>query len=165
MAKKNEKKTNAARMLDAARITYTYTEYDDSGEFHTGIAVAQMLGIDEKEIYKTLVVIGNDKEYRVCVIPVAEELDLKKAAACLGVKKIEMMPQKDILQVTGYVKGGCSPIGMKKPLKTLIDSSAEALSVMYISAGKRGAQIGLAPKDLQSMTKAEWYNISADNQC
>jgi Cys-tRNA(Pro)/Cys-tRNA(Cys) deacylase len=153
-------KTNAARILDTARVSYTLFDYDDSGEFLTGMDVAVRIDADPRSVFKTLVIIGSSGAYYVCVIPVTHELDMKKAARFFSEKKTEMIPAKDILNVTGYIKGGCSPIGMKKPYPIAIDASAKNLDFLYCSAGKRGRQMGLNPKDLISVTDAQFAELT-----
>jgi Cys-tRNA(Pro)/Cys-tRNA(Cys) deacylase len=131
-------------------------EYSDDGTFHTGADVAAMVGVDPKSVFKTLVSQGSDGAYYVFIVPVTSELDLKLAANIAGVKKIEMIPARDITQVTGYIKGGCSPVGMKKLLATFIDSSAAGQTTIFCSAGKRGLQMGIDPHDLEIITQAEF---------
>lgn len=148
-------KTNAMRMLDAQEISYEVLTYDNKDGAIDGVSVAAKVGKDPKEVYKTLVAQGASKAIYVFVIPVAAELDLKKAAKSAAEKNIEMIPVKDIQKWTGYIRGGCSPIGMKKLYKTFIDESCRGLDRMVVSSGKIGMQIVLAPSDLQALTKAE----------
>ena len=150
-------KTNALRMLDKEKIVYQVFEY--STELTNGEMVAEALGQDKKMVFKTLVTVANTKEYFVFVIPVAETLDMKKAAKSAGVKSVEMLKQKDLLPLTGYIHGGCSPVGMKKAFKTFIHESAEALEYMMVSAGKVGMQMKVAPTDLQKVTKHAYANL------
>ncbi|MDR7870616.1 MAG: Cys-tRNA(Pro) deacylase [Tissierellaceae bacterium] len=148
-------KTNAMRILDGMKIeynTYTYSKDDDKID---GISVAEKLGKDPKYVYKTLVAEGHSKEIFVFVIPVAEELDLKKAAKAATEKNIHMIHVKDILKTTGYIRGGCSPIGMKKKYKTFIDSSASQIDKIVISGGKIGIQMELAVDDLLNSADAK----------
>jgi Cys-tRNA(Pro)/Cys-tRNA(Cys) deacylase len=152
-------KTNAARLLDAAGVAYTLHETGTGDEFHSGVEVAQIVGADPATMFKTLVTAGVSGEHYVCVIPVAEELDLKKAAKHFGEKKIEMIHAKDILAVTGYMKGGCSPIGMKKPFPTAIDASAEPQKKIYFSAGRRGQQLCMDPKDLGKVVDFDFADL------
>ena len=156
---KKEKKTNAARMLDSAKIEYGLIEYDAPEGFLDGVSVARQTGLPEEVVFKTLVTVGGSGQNYVCCIPVAEELDFKKAAKHFGEKKIEMIHAKDITATTGYIKGGCSPIGMKKPFPTVIHESAEELDEIVVSAGRVGLQVKLAVKDLISVTKAETDDI------
>lgn len=148
-------KTNAMRILETAGIAYQMHTYDTGGEID-GISVANKIGIDPKYVYKTLVTQGKSKAYFVFVIPVAAELNLKAAAAAVGEKSVEMLHVKDLLAVTGYIRGGCSPVGMKKAYKTVIDQSAESLETIVISGGKIGFQIELAPADLARAARAEF---------
>ena len=121
-----------------------------------GISVAHKIGVDEKNVFKTLVVQGTSKELYVFVIPVAEELDLKNAAKIAGEKKVEMIAVKDIMKYTGYIRGGCSPIGLKRDYRTFIHESAKGLDFMIVSAGKIGHQIKMNPKDLVSVVEGEF---------
>ena len=121
----------------------------------TGAEIATILGEDAQCVFKTLVTIGASKQHYVFVIPVAEELDLKKAAKAAGEKAISMIKQKELLPLTGYVHGGCSPIGMKKAFPTFLHESAEALECIYVSAGRLGHQIEIAPADLIKMTRCK----------
>ncbi len=148
MAKKEKEiKTNAMRILDRMKISYTHQSYE-CDEFVDGLQTAEKLGLPYEKVYKTLVTVGNDKQYYVFVIPIEKELDLKKAAKAVGVKSVAMIPVKEITQITGYVRGGCTAIGMKKQFKTVIDASAKVLTDMYVSGGKIGCQMNLAPTDL-----------------
>ena len=151
-------KTNAMRLLDAKKIRYEVLSYDnEDGKIH-GTAVADKIGRDSKAVFKTLVSHSGPNVY-VFVIPVAEELDLKKAARAAGEKKIEMLPLKDLLKWTGYVRGGCSPVGMKKLYPTFIDSSAELLEKIAVSAGKIGLQMELEPIQLASTVAATFTEL------
>ncbi|MBN7774484.1 Cys-tRNA(Pro) deacylase [Clostridium aminobutyricum] len=157
-------KTNAVRKLDAKKIKHQVYEYEAPEGFLDGVSVAKATGMPVERVYKTLVTQGTSKEHYVCVIPVAEELDLKKAAKHFGEKKIEMIPAKDITVVTGYIKGGCSPIGMKKQFKTAIDKSAENMDQIIVSAGKVGLQMELAVSDLLSAANAELADLIVEKQ-
>ncbi len=150
---KNREKTNAMRLLDISGIVYA-VHYYESDSFMDGVSVAGKLGISEEQVYKTLVVQGKSKEYYVCVIPVMDELDLKKTAKVFGEKSIEMIPAKDIIKVTGYVRGGCSPIGMKKKFTTAIDQKILGEKDIYVSGGRLGAQIFINSNVLVKLTKA-----------
>ncbi len=141
-------KTNAMRILDKAGITYQIHSYDHSDGIIDGIAVAKKIGQPIGCVYKTLITQGNSRDYYVFIIPVAAELDLKAAAKAVGEKAVEMIKVADINKVTGYVRGGCSPIGIKKPYKTVLDDSCITLDKLIISAGKIGFQIELDPQDL-----------------
>ena len=140
-------KTNAMRFLDSKKIAYTVNTYECE-DFVDGVHIAQMLGQDEKMSYKTLVTKGKSGGYFVFVLPVAQELDMKKAAKAVGEKSVEMLHVKDINAVTGYIRGGCSPLGMKKQFPTVVDSSAQSFETIIISGGRLGSQILLAPQDL-----------------
>lgn len=151
-------KTNAMRILEKTGTAYQMHTYD-AGDKIDGISVAQKVGIDPKYVYKTLVTEGKSKNYFVFVIPVAAELNLKAAATAVGEKSVEMLAVKDLLGVTGYIRGGCSPVGMKKQYKTVIDKSAETLETMVVSGGKIGVQIELAPADLCTAARAVFADI------
>jgi len=153
-------KTNAMRILDGKKVEYEMLTYDHKDGKIDGISVAEKIGKDLKEVYKTLVAHGASKNIFVFVIPVAEELDLKKAAKAAGEKSMEMLPMKDIQKWTGYIRGGCSPIGMKKEYRTFLDESSRGLESMVVSAGKIGVQIVLAPSKLQEVTKAEFTPVT-----
>lgn len=148
-----ESKTNAMRLLDKSKIPYGILTYEtEDGQIH-GTAVAEKVGRPEASVFKTLVAHQGNQIY-VFVIPVAEELDLKQAAKAAGVKKIEMLPVKELLKWTGYVRGGCSPVGMKKLYPTFIDESAENMEHIAVSAGRVGAQMELNPLDLLQTVRA-----------
>lgn len=153
-------KTNAMRILDKAQINYNTYTYDHSDGLIDGISVASKMGQPVECVFKTLVTQGTSKEYYVFVIPVADELDLKAAARSVGEKAIEMIKVTDINKVTGYIRGGCSPVGMKKNYKTVIDNSCEALETIIVSAGKIGHQIELAPSDLIKLTNCTLERIA-----
>lgn len=152
------KKTNAMRLLDAAGVKYEEFEYDASLGI-SGVDVAHTLNEDERMVFKTLVTETNKGEHFVFIVPVAMELDLKKAAKAAGAKKIDMLKQKDLLPLTGYVHGGCSPIGMKTKLGTFIDASAMDKECIYVSGGKIGLQIKISPADLIKLTDATAIDI------
>lgn len=152
------KKTNAMRLLDAAGVKYEEFEYDASLGI-SGTDVARTLNEDERMVFKTLVTETNKGEHFVFIVPVAMELDLKKAAKAAGAKKIDMLKQKDLLPLTGYVHGGCSPIGMKTRLETFIDASAMDQEYIYVSGGKIGLQIKISPADLIKITDATAIDI------
>ncbi len=153
-----ETKTNVMRILDKAKINYNHYEYPHGKEAVDGLSVAKLLGQNPNQVFKTLVTHGGGGYY-VFVIPVAEELDLKKAARAVGEKSVEMIHVKDINKVTGYIRGGCSPIGMKKQYKTVIHTSANDIKTMIVSAGKIGYQIELPPKELISLIGADTADI------
>ncbi len=150
-------KTNVMRLLDAVKINYDSKEYNP--ELTNGVEVAKALGEDPKNVYKTLVTMNEKKRYFVFVIPVEKELNLKKAAKASNNKSIEMIHQKDLLPLTGYVHGGCSPIGMKKSFPTYFDQSMEEKEHVYVSAGRKGFQVGVNPKDLSSYCKATFVEL------
>lgn len=151
-------KTNAMRMLDAKKIEYEVFAYDnEDGQIH-GTAVAEKIGKPAETVFKTLVSHSGANLY-VFVIPVAEELDLKKAAKAAGEKKIEMLPVKDLQKWTGYIRGGCSPVGMKKLYPTFIDSSAERLDTVAVSAGKIGQQMAVSPQLLAEVINAKYRDL------
>ncbi|WP_066310322.1 Cys-tRNA(Pro) deacylase [Bacillus sp. FJAT-29814] len=152
-------KTNAMRILDTQKIDYEVLTYDNKDGKIDGVTVAGKVGKDPKEVYKTLVTQGASKTLYVFVVPVLEELNLKKAAKAAGEKNIEMLPMKDIQKWTGYIRGGCSPIGMKKQYKTFLDESCNKLDSMVVSAGKIGMQIVLKPAQLQEVTGAVFVDV------
>lgn len=147
-------KTNVMRVLERAKIPYKAHFYDVSDGKIDGVSVAQKVGLDPGSVFKTLVTRAHGGAVLVFVIPVQKELDLKKAARAAAVKSVEMLRQSELLGVTGYVHGGCSPVGMKKSFPTFVDSSAMELADMAVSAGKIGAQAELAPADLLRLTGA-----------
>lgn len=153
------KKTNAMRILDSKKIDYEITGYEVD-ENIDGKSVAKKLNVGEEIIFKTLVTIGQDKNYYVFVIPVNGELNLKAAAKSVGVKKLEMTHVKDLKNITGYIRGGCSPIGMKKLFETVIDESCNLHEKIYVSGGKLGAQIKISPKDLIDVVNADIYSLT-----
>lgn len=158
MAKSKEIKTNAMRILETKKIPYTAITYE-CDEFIDGIQIADMLGLPHEKVYKTLVTQGNSKNYYVFVIPIAEELDMKKAAKSVGEKSVAMLHVKDINAVTGYIRGGCTSIGMKKQYVTRIDKSAQQLEKIIVSGGKLGMQLELLPDDLANAANAEFADI------
>ncbi len=158
MSKQKEIKTNAMRILDTMKIPYQHHTYECK-EFTDGIQIADMLDQPHEKVYKTLVTEGISKNYYVFVIPIAEELDLKKAARIVGEKSIEMIPVKEINRVTGYIRGGCTAIGMKKQYVTRIDQSAKQQSTVIVSGGRLGSQIELAPDDLLHATGAAFADL------
>ena len=160
MAKNKVPKTNALRLLDYHGIKYEVRTYEAPDGFLDGLSVAKQVGMGPGEVYKTLVLQGTTGEYYVCVIPVECELDLKKAARHFGQKKVEMIPAREINTVTGYFKGGCSPIGMKKLFKTAIASQAEHREQITVSAGRVGLQVTLPTRALQEMVKAEFVDLT-----
>ncbi|MBQ3291748.1 MAG: Cys-tRNA(Pro) deacylase [Mogibacterium sp.] len=155
-------KTNAMRQLDSAGIEYEMAEYDVDEEDLSAVHAAQELGVSEDEIFKTLVTRGDNGALNVFVIPSAANLDLKKAASVSGNKRIEMIHVKEIFDLTGYIRGGCSPIGMKKQYPTFIDETAVLFEKIYFSAGKRGVQIILAPDILAEFVGAEFADLTKE---
>ncbi|MNH77967.1 Cys-tRNA(Pro)/Cys-tRNA(Cys) deacylase YbaK [compost metagenome] len=155
-------KTNAMRILDSHKIHYTVHVYDNEDGLIHGTAVAQKIGLPPETVFKTLVA-HNKNDLFVFVIPVESELDLKKAAKAAGQKKIEMLPLKDLTPLTGYIRGGCSPVGMKKPYPTYIDISASHLNTMAVSAGRIGMQMELKPTELAESISAEFADIKSPN--
>ncbi|MCM3760193.1 Cys-tRNA(Pro) deacylase [Alkalihalobacillus oceani] len=154
------KKTNAMRLLDKERVDYQMISYETNDGKVDGVSVAGKIGKDVETVYKTLVAQGAKNAYYVFLIPVAEELDLKKAAKACQEKKVEMLAVKDLLSVTGYVRGGCSPIAMKKHFPTFIDSSARRQPSLIVSAGKIGLQLELQTGDLQQLTGAAFMELT-----
>lgn len=154
MAKKLEK-TNAARLLDRARIAYDLVPYEVDENNLAATHVAEQLGEPIEQVFKTLVLKGDRNGFLVCVVPGHGEVDLKKAARASGNKSVAMIPMKELLPTTGYIRGGCTPIGMKKRFPTFLHTTALDFDHIYISAGVRGLQLRLAPTDLISYTEAE----------
>ncbi|MDE6239963.1 MAG: Cys-tRNA(Pro) deacylase [Muribaculaceae bacterium] len=144
----NNQKTNAVRLLEKAKIAFETVPYEVDENNLAATHVAEQLGEDIKQVFKTLVLHGERTGHFVCVIPGDREVDLKKAAKAVGAKKAEMLAMKDLLPTTGYIRGGCSPIGMKKPFPTFFDESALNFDFIYVSAGVRGMQIKINPTDL-----------------
>ena len=149
-------KTNVMRLLDAAKIPYESREYEVDEQDLSGSHAADMMGADHDTIFKTLVLKGEKTGYLVCCIPVDEELDLKKVAKATHDKKVEMIPMKDLLPLTGYIRGGCSPIGMKKKFPLYIEETAILFDKIAVSAGQRGVQILLSPSDLCAYTEGNF---------
>ncbi|MBQ2996808.1 MAG: Cys-tRNA(Pro) deacylase [Oscillibacter sp.] len=161
MAKKKEDKTNVMRILDQNGISYAAHAYPADGPTD-GVSVANILGQDVEQVFKTLVTKAASGNYYVFDIPVAENLDLKKAAKSVGEKSIAMIPQKELLGLTGYIHGGCSPIGMKKQFPTVLHETAQLFDTICVSAGKIGAQVELSPFDLQKLLNAEFADVTAE---
>ena len=159
MAKNKEIKTNAMRILDRMKIPYSHYTYA-CDEFVDGISVADMLSLPHEKVYKTLVAQGASKEYYVFVIPIEAELDLKKAARAVGEKSVSMIHVKEINAVTGYVRGGCTAVGMKKQYPTVFHETAEILDTILVSAGKVGYQVELAPADLAGLVRAQFAPVT-----
>lgn len=159
MAKQKEIKTNAMRILERMKIPFTHLTYECK-EFEDGIQVADMLGLPHEKVYKTLVTVGASKCYFVFVIPIEAELDLKAAARSVGEKSVAMIPVKEINRITGYIRGGCTAVGMKKQYMTRVDISAQSLETMIVSGGRIGSQLELAPADLLRAANAEYADIT-----
>ena len=152
-------KTNAARLLDKSDVAYELIPYDTDESDLSAIRVAEQLGESVEQVFKTLVLRGDRSGYFVCIIPGAEEVDLKLAAKVSGNKKCEMIAMKELLPVTGYIRGACSPIGMKRHFPTYIDESCTLFEYIYVSAGQRGLQIKISPRDLIIQAKAEIVSL------
>ena len=158
MAKHKEEKTNVMRTLEQKKIAYTAHAYDPDGPID-GVSVAQTLGQPPERVFKTLVTRGASGGYYVFDIPVAESLDLKKAAKAVGEKSVAMLPQKELLGLTGYVHGGCSPVGMKKQFPTVFHETAVLYDTICVSAGRIGAQVECRPGDLIGLLRADTADI------
>ncbi|MBO6002907.1 MAG: Cys-tRNA(Pro) deacylase [Mailhella sp.] len=156
------KKTNAARLLDRSGIHYQIASYPVDPDDLSATHAAAMLGVAPETVFKTLLVTGVPNGLAFAVIPACSELDMKKLALALGDKHVEMVPLADLLPLTGYVRGGCSPLGAKKKYPVCIDSSAQDLPAMFVSAGQRGMQLILAPNDLAQATDASFADITRD---
>ena len=152
-------KTNVMRILDSKKISYKEYYYGDT-EAISGVEVAAALNEDPNIVFKTLVTVSKSKNYYVFMIPVEKELDLKKCATSVNEKSVEMIPQKELLPLTGYIHGGCSPIGMKKQFKTVIDESCENYSSIIFSGGKIGYQVEVQLNDLSKIINYKTYNIT-----
>ena len=155
-----QEKTNAMRQLERKKLEYRVHSYE--GGALSGTEVARALGQDAACVFKTLVTVGRSGGHYVFMVPVAQELDLRKAAAAVGEKSVAMLPQKELLPLTGYVHGGCSPVGMKKTFPTVFHESVNALDAVYVSAGKVGHQISCRPAELLALTGASTADIIAD---
>lgn len=155
-------KTNAMRILDKKKIGYELLTYENKDGKIDGLSVAEKIGKDPAKVFKTLVAQGASKELYVFIIPVADELDLKKGAKAAGEKKIEMIPVKEIQKWTGYIRGGCSPVGMKKGYPTFIHEGARQLETIIVSGGKIGLQLELKVSDLKDVTEAKLVNLKKE---
>lgn len=160
MAKEKINKTNVARLLDKAKVSYELIPYEVDESDLSAVHVAASLGENVEQVFKTIVLHGEKSGYFVCVLPGDHEIDLKRAAKVSGNKKCELLPMKELLPVTGYIRGGCSPIGMKKHFPTYIHHTAEQYPYIYISAGQRGLQIKLSPADLLREARAEYAELT-----
>ena len=152
-------KTNVARLLDKAKVPYQLVPYEVDENDLSAIHVAEQLGENVEQVFKTLILHGDKSGYFVCVIPGADEVDLKKAAKVSGNKKCEMIPVKELLPLTGYIRGGCSPIGMKKHFPTYIEETAQIFDKISISAGQRGVQVILNPEELAKYVDAQFVAL------
>ena len=161
MSKHKEEKTNVMRTLEQKKIAYTPHEYPADGPVD-GVSVAKYLNQDPEQAFKTLVTRGAGGGYYVFDVPVAENLDLKKAAKAVGEKSVAMIPQKELLPLTGYIHGGCSPVGMKKQFPTVFHETAELFDTIFVSAGKVGAQVQVNPADLMALLGAKTADIIVD---
>lgn len=158
-SKKNtDTKTNAIREVEAANLPLKVETFDCEDAL-SGVEVADLLGLDVEQVFKTLVTVGRSGEHYVFMVPVAEELDLKKAAKVVNEKSIEMIKSRELLPLTGYVHGGCSPIGMKKQFKTVIDETAQLFDRIYFSGGRIGCQIEMSPEDLSKLVSLHHADI------
>ena len=153
-------KTNAVRFLDQQDVTYQLFEYEVTDGKVDGISVAQKIDQPVEKVFKTLVATAGPGKVFVFLVPVAQELNVKAAAKAAGAKKIEMLPVKDLLGLTGYIRGGCSPLGMKKLFPTFIDDTAQSLDTMIVSAGKIGMPIHLKPSDLVACTQGSYVTLT-----
>lgn len=153
-------KTNAMRLLDAAKIKYEVMEYPVDESDLSGNSIAKKTGKDPSQVFKTLVFSGDKNGFGVCCIPTCEELDLKKTAKEFGEKKVEMIHVKDLLKTTGYIRGGCSPVGMKKQFPTVIDETATLFDIIYVSAGVRGTMLGIEANALAEYVGAKFADVT-----
>lgn len=160
MGKQKEEKTNAMRILETAGIAFETLFYPVDENDLSGVHIAKELNLPPEQVFKTLVAKGSKNGYLVFVIPVAEELDLKKCALAAKDKRVEMIPMKDLLPLTGYLRGGCSPVGMKKPFPTYFDETATLFDRIYLSAGQRGKQFCLDPVELCAFLGAEFADLT-----
>ncbi len=161
MAKRRVSKTNVARLLDKAGVAYELIPYEVDESDLSAVHVAAQLCEDVERVFKTIVLQGDKTGHFVCVVPGDFEVDLKKAARVSGNKKCELLPMKDLLPVTGYVRGGCSPMGMKRRFPTYVQETAARYDYVYVSAGQRGLQVKLAPQDLLRESGAEYADLIA----
>ena len=155
-------KTNAMRQLDAAKIEYGICEYEVDENDLSGTHIAEQIGLPYEQVFKTIVTKGDKVGFMVFCIPCHKEIDLKKAAAVTGNKKIEPLHVKDLLATTGYIRGGCSPVGMKKKFPTFFDKSAEGLEKLTVSAGVRGIQLLIASEKIIKFTQAKLVDVTAE---
>ncbi len=154
-----QEKTNVMRLLEQKKISYTMHDYTDSGAI-AGEDVARVLGEEPDFVFKTLVTVGKSRQNYVFIVPVNKELNLKKAASAVGEKSVEMIKSKDLLPLTGYVHGGCSPIGMKKQFPTIVHSSAENMDTIFFSGGKIGIQVELKTEDFRKIVNIKFADVA-----
>lgn len=159
MGKQKINKTNVARLLDKAKVVYELIPYEVDESDLSAVHVAAQLGEDVDLVFKTIVLHGDKSGYFVCVVPGEREIDLKKAARVSGNKKCDLLPMKELLPTTGYIRGGCSPIGMKKHFPTYLHETAQQYDYIYISAGQRGLQVKLSPDDLLREAQAVYADL------
>lgn len=159
----NDNKTNAMRILDKLKIPYVHHTYECE-EFSNGLQIANMLGLDPKIVFKTLITVAKSGKNYVFVVPVEDEMDLKKCARTVGEKSLVPIHTKDIQSVTGYIRGGCSPIGMKKQFRTVVHESARELEKIIVSGGRLGSQLEMTPSDLLKACSGEFADIIANQQ-
>lgn len=155
-------KTNVMRILDQKKIKYNSYEYEHEDGVVDGLGVAEKLNEDPNKVFKTLVTVSKAKKYYVFVVPVAHDLDLKKCAKAVNEKSIEMLPLKELTPLTGYVRGGCSPIGMKKAFKTVVNDTALGFDTIIFSGGKIGVQVEVSPNDLSKLIQVSFADILED---
>lgn len=160
---KKKAKTNAVRQLEQKKISFDTREYEYSDSHAAALETAHALGIDENQVFKTLVTVGNKTGPVVAVIPGNKTLDLKKLAKASGNKKIEMLPMKELEELTGYIHGGCSPVGMKKSFPTFYASEAKQFETIHVSAGRRGLQMSVSPTDLINVTRGTYADLTEDD--
>lgn len=161
MARQKINKTNVARLLDKAKVAYELIPYEVDESDLSAVHVAAQLGEDVERVFKTIVLHGDKTGYFVCVVPGEHEIDLKKAARVSGNKKCELLPMKELLPTTGYIRGGCSPIGMKKHFPTYVHETAALYDYVYVSAGQRGLLVKLSPRNLLDEARAEYADLIA----
>ena len=157
-----EQKTNVMRLLEQKKVAYTPHHYPAADPVPDGVTIAALVGKPAEQVFKTLVTRGASGQYYVFVVPVARSLDLKKAARAVGERSIAMLPQRELLPLTGYVHGGCSPVGMKKPFPTWIDETALLTDAFFCSAGRLGAQIGVDPETLADYIGAQFADLTEE---
>lgn len=153
-------KTNVIRLLEANKISHDIKTYEVDENDLSGTTVAKKIGVSEEMVFKTLVAEGDKSGFLVFCVPVNSEINLKKAASVSGNKKVELIPTKNLLAVTGYIRGGCSPVGMKKKYPTFIDETAQLFDKIYFSAGVRGVQVGTISEDLQKLTDSVFVDLT-----